>query len=79
MWRPTFDPVPFLALGTGSITKLSVSAWSFSVVIVRKKDGKPCFCPDYRMLNRKMKPDKWPRSNLEENTFQASSFNIFRL
>ena len=42
------------------IIKPSVSAWSFLVVIVRKKDGKPRFYVDYRMLNGRMKPDKWP-------------------
>ena len=48
------------------IIKPSVSAWSFPVVIVRKKGGKPRFCVDYRLLNSKMKPDKWPLRNIEE-------------
>ena len=48
------------------IIKPSASAWSFPVVIVRKKDGKPRFCVDYRLLNRNMKPDKWPLPKIEE-------------
>ena len=49
-----------------SITKPSVSAWSFLVVIVRSKDRKPRLCVYHRMLNRKMKPENWPRPNLKD-------------
>ena len=48
------------------IIKPSVSAWSFPIVIVRKNDGKPLFCVDYRLFNRNMKPEKWPPPNFEE-------------
>lgn len=44
----------------------SVSAWSFPVVIATKKDGKPRFCVDYRLLNKVMKADKWPLPKMEE-------------
>ena len=48
------------------IIKPYVSAWSFPVVIFQKKDGKPRFCVDYRTLNHKMKPDRWPIPKIEE-------------
>ena len=52
-------------LKAGIITPSS-SAWSFSVVIASKKDGKPRFCVDYRTLNRVMKADSWPLPKIEE-------------
>ena len=52
-------------LEAGIITP-SASPWSFPVVIASKKDGKPRFCVDYRILNRRMKADRWPLPKTEE-------------
>lgn len=46
-------------LRAGIIRPIS-SAWSFPVVIATKKDGKPRFCVDYRLLNARMKGDRYP-------------------
>lgn len=48
------------------IVRPASSAWSFPVVIARKKDGKPRFCVDYRELNKVMKADRFPIPNMEE-------------
>jgi len=34
-----------------SVIEPSTSAWSLPEIIVRKKDGKPRFCIDFRMVN----------------------------
>lgn len=41
------------------------SAWSFPVVIARKKDEITRFYVDYRMLNQRIKADWWPLPNIE--------------
>jgi len=46
-------------LRAGIIRPIS-SEWSFPVVIATKKDGKPRFCIDYRLLNQRMFADRWP-------------------
>ena len=42
------------------------SAWAFPVVIARKKDGSPRFCVDYRLLNLRIKPSRWPIPLIDE-------------
>ena len=44
----------------------SQSPWSSNVVIVRKKDGKPRFCIDYRKLNSITKKDVYPLPRISE-------------
>lgn len=51
-----------MMLDTGTVTPL-VSSRSFPVVIASKSNR---FCVDYRTLNRKIKPDKWPLLRVEE-------------
>ena len=63
-------------LEAGIITPAS-SAWSFPVVIATKKDGKPRFCVDYRILNRKIKPDRWPLPRIEEIFDELGGNSLF--
>lgn len=44
----------------------AVSSWSFPVVIASEKNGTACLCVDYRTLNRKVEPYKWPLPCIEE-------------
>lgn len=44
-------------LWAGVIRPMS-SEWSFPVVIGTKKDAKPRFCVEYRLLNHRMKADR---------------------
>lgn len=44
---------------TAEIVTPVTSAWSFPVVIATRKDGKPQFCVEYRVLNRRMKADRF--------------------
>ena len=46
--------------------KHSSSAYSSPVVIVRKKSGEMRLCIDYRELNRKTVPDKYPLPRIQE-------------
>lgn len=48
------------------IIQPSHSPWSSNVVIVRKKDGKPRFCIDYRKLNAITKKDVYPLPRIAE-------------
>jgi len=43
-----------------NIIEPSTSPWSSPVVIVRKKDGRPRFCIDFRKVNEVTEPDAYP-------------------
>ena len=52
-------------LRAGVIRPIS-SECSFPIVIATKKDGKPRFCVDYRLLNMRMKADRFPLPKPQE-------------
>jgi hypothetical protein len=48
------------------IIRKSRSPWSFSVVIVHKKDGSKRFCVDFRKLNQITKSNSYPLSLIDD-------------
>lgn len=62
-------------LKAGIITPTS-SAWSFPVVIATRKDGKPRFCVDYRVLDQRMKGDRFSLPKIQE-IFDESAGGVF--
>ena len=42
------------------------SPWTFPVVIAKKKDELPRFCVDYRLINARIKPSRWPIPLIDE-------------
>src|SRR5271154_1610594 len=44
----------------------STSPWSFPVVVVKKKNGKLCFCVNYKPLNDITKKDNYPLPRIDE-------------
>ena len=48
------------------LIKPSTSPWSFPVVVVRKKNGKFCFCVNYKPLNDITKKDTYPLPRIDE-------------
>lgn len=53
------------------------SAWSISVVIATKKNGKTRFCINHRVLNQVIKADRWPPPKIEEIFDELESSNVF--
>lgn len=48
------------------IVKLCSSEYASPVVIVKKKDGSPRLCVDYKKLNKIMVKDKYPLPVVED-------------
>ena len=56
-------------LFSSDIIEPSFSPWNSPIVPVRKRDGSIRLCIDYRALNRKTIPDKFPVPNLSDSIF----------
>lgn len=63
-------------LKAGIFTLVS-SAWSLSVVKTTKKDGKTRSCVDYRIFNRKLKPNGLPLSKIQEMFDELAGCAVF--
>ena len=59
------------------IIEPSTSSWSFPVVLVKKKDGSPRFCVDFRKLNNVTVKDAYPLPNAEEVIDELSGSRWF--
>lgn len=55
----------------------SHSPWSSPVVIVKKKDGSPRFCIDYRKLNSITTRDVYPLPRIDETTHAVGGSKFF--
>lgn len=62
---------------TQGICRPSKSNWSSPIHLVQKKDGKWRLCGDYRGLNEKTKPDRYPIPFVTDFTNQFAKCNIF--
>jgi len=64
-------------LKTLGIVKETKSPYQSPVVIVKKKDGSLRLCVDYRKLNLKIVPDKYPLPIISDLLTQAATFKVF--
>lgn len=59
------------------IIRPSHSPWSSPVVLVRKKDGTPRFCVDYRKLNAATTRDVYPLPRIDDTLHSLGSSRVF--
>ncbi|MGB9152808.1 MAG: reverse transcriptase family protein, partial [Alphaproteobacteria bacterium] len=62
---------------TQGVVQESRSPWSSPVVLVRKKDGSPRFCVDYRRLNVVTTRDVYPLPRIDDTLHALGSARIF--
>jgi len=55
----------------------SVSPWGAPILFVRKKDGCPCLCIDYRELNRVTVKNKYPFPRIDDLFDQLAGAVVF--
>jgi len=59
------------------VVRPSTSEWASPVVVVRKKDGSPRFCVDYRRLNAVTKKHSYPISRMEDCIDSLGDARVF--
>ena len=59
------------------VISCSYSAWSSPIVLVRKKDGEPRFCVDYRTFNNQTKKHSYPLPRIDDSLDQLSGCHYF--
>ena len=59
------------------IIKPCKSKWSFHVFIATKKDKKPRFCVDYRILNKKMRANRYPLPGMDETIDDLQGTEVY--
>jgi len=62
---------------SNGVIKESRSPWSSRVVLIKKKDGKPRFCIDYRKLNGLTKSDVYPLPRIDDSLAALQKGNFF--
>lgn len=65
-----------MMLEAGIITP-ATSAWSFPLEIATKKDGKPRFCVESPVLNRRTKADRFPLPKIQESFNELAGGFLF--
>lgn len=59
------------------IIEASSSAWRANPVLIRKKDGTPRFCVDYRDLNNATKKDVYPLPRMDDTLAALAGAQVF--
>ena len=55
----------------------SVSPWGAPVLFIKKKDGMPILCIDFKQLNKVTVKNKYPLSRIDDLFDQLKDANIF--
>ena len=59
------------------VIQTSSSPWASGIVMVQKKDGKKCFCVDYRKLNDVTTKDAYPLPRIDDSLDQLAGAKWF--
>ena len=59
------------------VAERSFIPWAAPVVLVRRKDGRTCFCVDYRKLNKVTVKDAYPLPRVDDLLDHISGESVF--